>query len=126
MKGIKVKFEETFAARWPEFSYSKRTVSTSPETLEKEFKAFRFGADPPAIKPPSSKTSTQSALPSWRVMYDSPQIKQIADPAKMTGSPRVPNAEGDLDPAQPQPEVVVIEDPGAAPEEKKVDTESDK
>ena len=37
-------------------------------------------------------------------MYDSPQIKQIADPAKMTGSPRVPNAEGDLDPPQPQPE----------------------
>ena len=56
----------------------------------------------------------------------SSQIKQIADPAKMTGSLRVPNAEGDLDPPQPQPEVVVIEDPGIAPEKKKVDPESDK
>jgi hypothetical protein len=54
----------------------------------------------------------------------SSQIKQIADPAKITGSLRVPNAEGDLDPPQPQPEVVVIEDPGIAPVKKKVDPES--
>ena len=108
MQGLKVKFEETFAALWPEFNYRTRAYNSTPKSLAKEFKAFRFGADPPAIEPPSSKTSsktsTQSALPSWRVMYDSPQIKQIADPAKMTGSPRVPNAEGDLDPPQPQPE----------------------
>ena len=104
MQGLKVKFEETFAALWPEFNYRTRAYNSTPKTLAKELKAFRFGADPPAIKPQSSKTSTQSALPSWRLMYDSPQIKQIADPAKMTGSPRVPNAEGDLDPPQPQPE----------------------
>ena len=29
----------------------------------------------------------------------------------MTGSLRVPNAGGDLDPPQPQPEVLVIDDP---------------
>jgi hypothetical protein len=44
----------------------------------------------------------------------------------MTGSLRVPNAGGDLDPPKPQPEVEVIEDPGTAPEKKKVDPESDK
>ena len=52
--------------------------------------------------------------------------KQIADPAKMTGSHRAPKSEGDLDPPQPQPEVVVIDDPGIAFEKKKVDIESDK
>ena len=30
MKGIEELFEETFNARWPEFSYRKRTVSSSP------------------------------------------------------------------------------------------------
>ena len=109
MQGLKVKFKETLAALWPEFNCRTRAYNSTPKSLAKELKAFRFGADPPAIEPPSSKTSsktsTQSALPSWRVMYDSPQIKQIADPAKMTGSPRVPNAEGDLDPPPPQPEV---------------------
>ena len=87
MQGLKVKFEETLAARWPEFKYHTRYYHSSPATLAKELKAFRFGAEPPATNPPSSKTSKQSALPSWRVMYASPQIKQIADPAKMTGSP---------------------------------------
>ena len=92
MKRLRELFEETFAARWLEFNYHTRAYNSSPKTLEKEFKAFRFGADPPPIKPPSSKTSTPSELPSWRIMHDSPLIKQIADPVKMTGSPRVPNA----------------------------------
>jgi hypothetical protein len=125
MKGLREQFEKTFNALWPEFSYMKRTVSSSPERLEKECKAFRFGQSPPATNPPSRKTSSQSALSSSRFNVSS-QIKQIADPAKMTGSHRVPNAEGDLEPPQPQPEVVVIEDPGTAPEKKKVDPESDK
>ena len=125
MKGLREKFEETFNKLWPLFHYRKRTNGNSPAKLLKEFKAFRFGQSPPATKPPSSKTSSQSALSSSRFNVSS-QIKQIADPAKMTGSLRVPNAEGDLDPPQPQPEVVVIEDPGIAPEKKKVDPESDK
>ena len=102
MKGLREKFEETFNALWPLFNYKKRTFGNSPAKLEKEVKAFRFGASPPATNPPSSKTSSQSALSSSRFNVSS---QKIADPAKMTGSPRVPNAEGDLDPPQPQPEV---------------------
>jgi len=118
MKGIEELFEETFNNRWPEFSYRKRTVALSPATLKKEFKAFRFGPSPPPTNPPSTKTSSQSALSGSGRKASSQKIA--------AGSPRVPNAEGDLDPPQPQPEVVVIEDPGIAPEKKKVDTESDK
>jgi hypothetical protein len=124
MKGIEAKFKETFKALWPLFNYPTRTYDSSPTRLEKECKAFRFGPSPPATNPPSRKTSSQSALSSSRFNVSSQ--KQIADPAKMTGSPRVPNAEGDLEPPQPQPEVEVIEDPGIAPEKKKVDPESDK
>jgi hypothetical protein len=124
MKGIEAKFKETFKALWPLFNYPTRTYNSSPTRLEQECKAFRFGQSPPATNPPSSKTSSQSALSSSRFNVSSQ--KQIADPVKNIGSPRVPNAEGDLDPPQPQPEVVVIEDPGIAPEKKKVDPESDK
>ena len=119
MKGLRELFEETLDNRWPEFSYRKRTVSKSPETLEKEFKAFWFGPWPRLpTNPPSRKTSSQSAHSGSRRKASSQKIA--------AGSPRVPNAEGDLDPPQPQPEVVVIEDPGIAPEKKKVDPESDK
>ena len=104
MKGLKEQFEETFNALWPQFSYMKRTLSSTTEELEKEFKAFRFGASPPATNPPSRKTSSQSALSSSRFNASSQKTK-------MTGSLRVPNAGGDLDPPQPQPEVLVIDDP---------------
>ena len=98
MKGLKEQFEKTFNALWPQFNYKKRTISSTPEELEKECKAFRFGASPPATNPPSRKTSSQSALSSSRFNASSQKTK-------MTGSLQVPNARGDLDPPQPQPEV---------------------
>ena len=98
MKGLKEQFEKTFNALWPQFNYKKRTISSSPERLEKDCKAFRFGASPPATNPPSSKTSSQSALSSSRFNASSQKTM-------MTGSLRVPNAGGDLDLPQPQPEV---------------------
>ena len=98
MQRLKVKFEETLAALWPEFNYHRRYYTSSPKTLAKEFKAFRFGASPPATNPPSSKTSSQSAL-------SSSQFNASSQKTKMTGSLRVPNAGGDLDPPKPQPEV---------------------
>ena len=98
MKGLRELFEETLDNRWPEFSFRKRTVSKSPETLEKEFQAFWFGPWPRLpTNPPSRKTSSQSALSGSRRKASSQKIA--------AGSPRVPNAEGDLDPPQPQPEV---------------------
>jgi hypothetical protein len=62
MKGIREKFEENFNTLWPQFNYKKRTFANSLAKLEKEVKAFRFGASPPATNPPSRKTSSQSAL----------------------------------------------------------------
>ena len=38
MKGLKEQFEETFNALWPQFNYKKRTISSTPEELEKECK----------------------------------------------------------------------------------------
>ena len=112
MKGIEELFEETFNNRWPEFSYRKRTVALSPETLKKEFRTFWFGPWPLLLtNPPSRKPSSQSAL---------------SGSGRKASSQKIAAGKGDLDPPQPQPEVVVIEDPGIAPEKKKIDTESDK
>ena len=118
---------------WQELNYKKRAIKLSPERLAKEFETFKVG---PTIQLQNRKLSSSR-------LNVSSQIKQIANPAKLTGSLRVLNAEDKLDspqsvpeiqviedpdyvePSQPIQKVLVIEDPIASPDEK-IDTDSDK
>jgi len=72
-----------------------------------EFETFKVGLN---IKMKNRKLSCSSSLSSSRFNVSS-QIRQIANPAKLTTSLKVPNAEDKLDPPQPIPEIQVIEDP---------------
>ena len=94
MNGLKEKFEATFKELWPEFNYKKRAVVVSPERLAQESATFLVGwpSSYTNSKTSSRKASGDSSLVSSRFNVSS-QIKQIANPAKLTTSLKVPHAE---------------------------------
>ena len=83
MEGLKGQFEETLKKLWPEFNYKKRAITVSPERLAQEFETFKVRIN---IKMKIRKLSSSR-------FNVSSQIKQIANPAKLTTSLKVPNAE---------------------------------
>ena len=70
---------------------------------------------PPVPKPSNRKDSSQSAL-SYSKFNVSKDVKEIANPAKLTGSLKVPNDGLNEDPPQPIPDVQVIINPQPIPD----------
>ena len=71
---------------------------------------------PPITKKSSKrKVSSQSAL-SYSKFNASKEVKEIANPAKLTGKLKVPKDGVNIDPPQPIPEVQVINNPQPIPD----------
>jgi hypothetical protein len=117
MKGISENFKATFKDLWPDFNLEKRAVKIPTEVLEREFNTFKIDGAimdkptmmempvPPLTKKSSKrKISSQSAL-SYSKFNASKDVKEIANPAKLTGKLKVPKDGLNDDPPQPIPDV---------------------